>query len=173
MLITCIIFVALYIIDQLTKYWAMDLVGTKEVIPNFLSLELTYNKGAAWGMMEDNTPILVLISIIVSIILGYFCIKNDWKKHKFMSFSLTMALAGCVGNLYDRFISITPLSEGRECVVDMIVFEPLNVISRAITGSNFPIFNVADVYLVLGLIFFAIDYLFFYEKRVKKYSQEI
>ena len=169
MLITCIIFVILYLIDQITKRMAMDLVGTMEVIPDFLSFELTYNKGAAWGMMENNTPILVLISVIGTILLGYFCLKNDWKKHTFMSFSLTMALAGCVGNLYDRIISITPLSTGREGVVDMIILEPLNLISKALTGNNFPIFNIADVYLVLGMILFAIDYLFFYEKRKKKY----
>lgn len=170
--ITCLLFFIFYMLDQITKYLAQVFQPTNvTAIPHFLTLDLNYNRGMAWGMFSDNTWILVIISAIASIILGYFCIKNDWKKSKFQSFALTMTFAGCVGNLFDRLISVIPsLSEGRVGVVDMISFEPLNYISRLFTGNDFPIFNLADAFLVCGLIMYSIDFIFFVDKRKKKYE---
>ena len=167
--ITCLLLFVLYMLDQISKYATQvyqphNLV----VIPHFLTVDQVYNTGAAWGMLENNTIVLVIISIIASIVLGYFCIKNDWKKKKIYSFSLTMTLAGCVGNLFDRLVSVIPsLSSGRQGVVDMISFEPLNWISRLVTGNSFPTFNLADLFLVVGLIIFAINYIFFQDKKDK------
>ena len=86
--------------------------------------------------------------------------KNDWKNKKIKSIGLTLAFAGCFGNLIDRFICITPLKEYREGVVDMISFGPLNSISQLISKTDFPIFNLADAFLVVGLILYAIYLLF-------------
>ncbi|MBO5711494.1 MAG: signal peptidase II, partial [Acholeplasmatales bacterium] len=130
-----------------------------EAIPNILTLTKVYKKGAAWSFMEDSTWVLVIISFIGMFILGYFSYKNDWKNKKLLSTGVTMAFAGCVGNLIDRLISITPLSDGRPGVVDMISFEPFNAISQAISGSDFPVFNIADICLVVGMILIAVDIL--------------
>jgi signal peptidase II len=100
--------------------------------------------------------------------LGWYSYKNNWKTQKTLSLGVTLAFAGCVGNLIDRLISIIPpLAEGREGVVDMISLEPLNALSRLISGSDFPVFNLADSFLVVGVILIAIDMLFFEEKRKK------
>ncbi len=171
--ITCLLFFILYMLDQISKYLVQVWQPTSvKAIPHFLTFDLNYNRGMAWGMFSDNTWILVIISVIASIALGYFCLKNDWKRAKFQSLSLTMAFAGCVGNLFDRAISIIPrLNEGRIGVVDMISFEPLNAISRLISGNDFPIFNLADAFLVCGIIMYGIDFIFFVDKRKKKYAK--
>lgn len=173
MLITCLIILILFLLDQITKYLAQAFTPNHlEVIDNVLTLDLYYNKGMAWGMLEDNTIVLVVISALASILLGYMCIKNDWKRNKFGSFTITMTFAGCIGNLFDRAISVIPATQdARPGVVDMISFEPLNYISRLLTGNDFPVFNLADAFLVVGLILYAVDLLFFADKRKKKYEK--
>lgn len=168
--ITCLLLFIFYMLDQITKYMAqLWQPNSLSAIPNFLTLDLHYNTGMAWGMLDNSTWILVIISLLASIVLGYMCLKNDWKKNKLQSFAITMTFAGCIGNLFDRAISIIPgISAGRTGVVDMISLEPLNVISKWISGSSFPIFNLADAFLVCGLIIFAIDVLFLADKRKKK-----
>ena len=171
MLITCLIFFILVFADQLLKW-----ITQKEAFHNFVAIKignydfLTFdyklNTGMAWSMLSDATWLLVIISLIASIVLGYLCMKNDWKKKKIRSISLTLAFAGCFGNLIDRFICITPLKEYRGGVVDMISFGPLNSISQLISHSDFPIFNLADAFLVVGLILYAI-YLLFFEGKDK------
>lgn len=184
MAITCLLLFILYMADQLTKYLVQKMIacpdcsviekyasGTPksvEAIPNFLTITHEHNKGMAWSMLDNSTWILVIISAVASIFLIYFCLKNDWKKAKIQSLGLTMALAGCLGNLYDRAITISPLWQGRDGVVDMISFGPLNWISNLFGNGDFPTFNLADVFLVVGLILFAVDLIFFAEKREKR-----
>jgi signal peptidase II len=162
MWITLIIAAVLLFADQITKYLTeifIDKYEMVEAIPNLLTLTKVYNKGAAWSFLSDTTWVLVIISFIGMFVLGYYSYKNDWKNKKVYSTGITMAFAGCVGNLIDRLISITPLSEGSPGVVDMISFEPLNWISQAISGYDFPTFNIADICLVVGMILIAIDVL--------------
>lgn len=184
MAITCLLLFLLYMADQVTKYlvqkniacpdcsiiekYASGTPRSVEAIPNFLTITHEHNKGMAWSMFDDSTWILVVISAIASIFLIYFCIKNNWKNEKMKSIGVTMALAGCLGNLFDRAITISPLWQGRDGVVDMISFEPLNAISRLLSGNDFPTFNLADLFLVVGLILFAVDLIFFAEKREKR-----
>ena len=173
MLITCFIIFILFMLDQITKYLAqVHAPNNLEAIENFLTLDLYYNKGMAWGMLDDNTWLLVIISLIASIILGYICIHNDWKRNKFGSFTITMTFAGCLGNFFDRAISVIPATaDARPGVVDMISFEPLNYISNLFTGNDFPVFNLADAFLVIGLILYAVDLIFFADKRKLKYEE--
>lgn len=172
MWITLVLIALFLATDQVTKFLAETLIKefrTIEAIPHVLDLTLVYNKGAAWGFLSNNTWILVIISILGSILLGWYAYKNDWKKKKILSLGVTMAFAGCVGNLIDRFMSVIPsLAKIRPGVVDMISFEPLNALSRLFTGYDFPVFNVADAFLVVGVILISIDIIFFEEKRNKE-----
>lgn len=184
MLVTCLLFAILVILDQLTKW-----ITQKEAFSNFvaikfgdykfLTLDYKLNTGMAWSLLSDSTWILVIISLVASILLGYLAIRNDWKHHKLRAIGVTLSFAGCFGNLIDRFICITPLKEYRAGVVDMISFGPLDSISEALFKSSFPIFNLADAFLVIGLILYAIYLLFFegkdnngkvdYKKRIKRH----
>jgi len=170
MWITFIILAFVIFADQITKYATelfIDKYETIEIIPHILTATKTYNKGAAWSMLSDSTWLLVIVSLVATVILAYFIFKNDWKKKKCYSIATTLMLGGTFGNLIDRFASVV-YPEGREGVVDMIILEPLDALWEAITGSSFPIFNVADVALVVGIVFLAIDILFYQEKRAVK-----
>lgn len=172
MIITLILIVVFLLTDQVSKYLAETLINqfqTIEVIPYVLDLTLVYNKGAAWGFLSDSTWVLVIISIIGSVFLGWYSFQNNWKTKKILSLGVTLSFAGCVGNLIDRFMAVVPgLKEIRPGVVDMISFEPLNAISTLLTGNDFPVFNIADSFLVIGVILISIDMLFFEEKRKKE-----
>ncbi len=169
MIVTGIIIFVLLILDQLTKYLVDSYIALGKsinVIPNVLTVTKIYNTGAGWGMFSNATWMLVVISAVASIFLGYYCYKCDWKNKKLYSIGITLAFSGCVGNLFDRFIAVVYPS-GRIGVVDMIILEPLNSLWQLIFKSSFPIFNVADMYLVVGLIIFAIYLLFFVGKDPK------
>lgn len=170
MWITLLILGIILVSDQLTKYLAEILLYEHqrvELIPHILTTTKVYNKGAAWSILSDSTWILVIVSFIASIVLVYFILKNDWKKKKCYSIATSLMLAGTFGNLIDRFVSVV-YPKGREGVVDMIIFEPLDAVWNFITGSGFPIFNIADIALVVGIVFLAIDILFYQERRAVK-----
>lgn len=174
MYITATIILILIFIDQLSKYLSqlfLVLDVEKVVINNFFSLTLEYNTGAAWSMGNDATWVLVIISLLGCVILGFLTFKNNWKVAKFKSAALCMAFAGCAGNLFDRIITITPLSEARPGVVDMITFKPFDWLCQAL-HLGVTVFNVADIYLVVGLILFAIDLIFIDDRRKKKYGKD-
>lgn len=170
MWITILILAFIVFSDQTTKYVTelfIDKYETIEIIPYILTATKTYNTGAAWSILSDSTWILTIVSIVATIILAYFVLQNDWKKKKCYSIATTLMLGGTFGNLIDRFIAVV-YPEGRKGVVDMIILEPLDALWKLVTGSSFPIFNVADVALVIGIVFLAIDILFFQEKRAVK-----
>ncbi|MDE7264294.1 MAG: signal peptidase II [Anaeroplasmataceae bacterium] len=168
MWITLVVLGGLLVFDQLTKYLAELLIqkGSEvTLIPHLLNATLTYNTGAAWSFLSNQTWILTVISFIASVVLVYFLTKNDWKRKKCYSTAITLMLAGTFGNFIDRFFACVGMRQG---VVDMIIFKPLDALWVAMTKSSFPIFNVADMCLVIGIIILAIDILFFQERRANK-----
>ncbi|MDE6048025.1 MAG: signal peptidase II [Anaeroplasmataceae bacterium] len=167
MWITLLVLGGLLILDQLTKYLSEIFIARGSevtLIPHVLDATLTYNTGAAWSFLSDHTWILAVVSFIASAVLVYFITKNNWKKKKCYSIAITLMLAGTFGNFIDRFFSCIGLRDG---VVDMIIFKPLDTVWNWITKSGFPIFNVADMCLVIGIVFLAVDIIFFQEKRAK------
>ena len=170
MLISCLLLFFLLLFDQLTKYLTeLFLNGpvVKELIPYVLSVTKVYNTGAAWSSFDGATVFLAIISLIASLVFVYFFTKNNWKRKKCYSIAITCMLAGTYGNFIDRFFA-SFFPEYRPGVVDMIIFTPLDTLWEKIIGSSFPIFNVADVCLVIGVIFLVIDILFFQERRAVK-----
>ena len=171
MAITLILLTVFLFADIFSKYFAELMIAKGQVInaiPGVLDLTLTYNTGAAWSLFDNNTLPLAILSLIASIVIIFFIIKNDWKTKKLYSLSTCMLLAGTFGNMIDRFFTVFELREG---VVDMIILNPLDSLWGVIFKSSFPIFNVADVFLVIGVILLAIDILFLEEKRNKKYGK--
>ena len=171
MVITLILLTLFLLADIVSKYFAEIMIAKNDLvnaIPNVLELTLTYNKGAAWGMFDNNTLPLAILSLVASIVIIFFVVKNDWKIKKLYSLSTCMLLAGTFGNMIDRFMTVFNIREG---VVDMIILTPLDSLWYALFKSSFPIFNVADAFLVVGVVLLAIDILFLEEKRNKKYGK--
>lgn len=122
-------------VDQITKYLTVQNIGlyeVKEVIPNFLSFTYIQNSGAAWSLLEGKMWFFYIITIIVIAFLLYY-LYTEGRKDKILGIILSIVLSGTIGNFIDRLIF--------QYVVDMIRLEFI----------NFPIFNVADMLLTIGV----------------------
>ena len=138
-------------LDQWSKYLTVQNISlgeTKEFIPGFLSLTHLRNTGAAWSLLEGKMIFFYVITVIVSVVIIYLVIKN-YKKSIWYSVGLSFVLAGAIGNFIDRV--------RLGYVVDMLQTDFM----------NFPIFNVADSTLVVGVICIFI-YLILDEKAAKE-----
>ena len=138
-------------LDQWSKYLTVQNISlgeTKEFIPGFLSLTHLRNTGAAWSLLEGKMIFFYVITVIVSVVIIYLLIKN-YKKSIWYSVGLSFVLAGAIGNFIDRV--------RLGYVVDMLQTDFM----------NFPIFNVADSTLVVGVIWIFI-YLILDEKAAKE-----
>ena len=141
--------------DQLIKIIVnscIDIGGVVEVIKfgdfKLFSLEHVRNSGAAWSIMQGKTWFLVGVPLIVCG-LGVYYMYRQRDKSRLQLVSLAMLVAGGIGNLIDR----VRLHE----VIDYIKFEPV----------KFPVFNFADICVVVGALIFAI-YIIFLDKPDKE-----
>lgn len=134
---TYIIAFLFFIIDLISKQIVSHfLVLNKsiKVIDNFFYLTFTKNTGAAWSILQDKQILLLILTVIVL----YIMYKNLKKEHlsNMEQLSYGMLLGGILGNFFDRLIYGS--------VVDFLDFY--------ILGYNFPIFNLADCFIVIGII---------------------
>ena len=146
--------ITLFIIftDQLSKYLIVKNVNHGNHIPvidEFFYITHHENTGAAWGILQNRLYILIPLTVVFTIIIGYILFKT---KNKILKLSLSFVLGGAIGNFIDR------VSKGK--VVDFLDFYFGNY--------NFPTFNIADTFIVLGTIILAVYILFFNEKESTK-----
>ena len=139
----------LVLLDQLLKIWAIaNLQGqpSRNLISGFIRLTYLENTGAAFGFLAGFGGAQWLLSgykiVILAAAVAYFAILPVMRRFAFLRVPLTLIIAGGVGNLIDR------VRFG--FVVDMLEFEFI----------NFPVFNLADIYVVSGIIMFANAVLF-------------
>ena len=131
-------------LDQVTKLLITGLLSLNEVInviDGFFSITYVRNTGAAWGMFSNSTLLLSIISILFLFILIKY-IKELPKINFFYVISFGLIIGGIVGNLIDRLL--------RGYVVDFFRLVILNY--------NYPIFNVADMLIVIGFIILIINF---------------
>ncbi len=131
------------IFDQIIKFIVSNNLVNLTVIPNFLSFIYAENKGAAFSILSGNTLLITLVSIILFMFLINMAKKEYSLKKKnslFKDFTYGLLFGGILGNLVDRII--------RGVVVDYV--------SIKIFNYYFPIFNLADVAITIGVIFLLI-----------------
>lgn len=134
------LFITLIILigDQLTKFiirTQMTLGESFAVVPKFLYITSHRNNGAAWGILSGKMTFFYIITIIVLIALIVFYIKEA-KNNMLMQIAISLLFSGALGNFIDR------ISSGE--VVDFI--------DTVIFGYDFPIFNIADASLTIGVV---------------------
>lgn len=150
MIIYYIIAMILIGLDQLSKYLTVQEIALGEVvpvIPDVLSLTYIRNSGAAWSILEDQMIFFYVITVVVVGALIYF-LHTEGKKSPIASTGIAFIMGGAIGNFIDRL--------HLKYVIDMIRLEFV----------NFPIFNVADMALTIGVIIL-IGYIV-YDELVKK-----
>ena len=128
----------LTIIDLIIKFLVVKFQLNVTLIENVLRIVQVENMGSAWGMPGNNLlNVIVSNAIVLGIIIKFINLQQERMDTKTL-ISLSLILAGGVSNLFERLI------RGR--VTDYIQIFP---------GSNFPIFNLADFYIVVGWVMFA------------------
>lgn len=130
------LFVAIVTFDRITKYLALQ--GSLPQFPlPFVSCNVTMNRGISWGWLHaNNTEQFIFISLVIAfiIVLLMFQTYLRWKKNKIV-WPYTLVLGGAVSNMIDRV-----LYGG---VIDFI--------EASCYGWSWPVFNVADIGIVLGI----------------------
>ena len=147
-----------FALDRITKAVVADKLvlnklGQVEIIPNFLYFAYVENTGGAWSILSNATWLLAIFSSVAVVGISYYMFKKNVNIHYFICGSLIVS--GGAGNLFDRV--------AYSAVIDFIETYPL--------GYSFPIFNVADIFVVIGS-FYMIIYMFIEEHQEKKRSQE-
>ena len=135
--------------DQLVKLWVvrhMELFDTMALLPGFVELKYVQNTGGGWSVLSEHTWLLSLLTALIMAVVLFLMLRRV-VRHPLGLWSCTLVLAGGLGNLIDR------LRLGY--VVDMFHFQ---------FWSSYPVFNVADICIVIGMILGAVYYLFLYEK---------
>lgn len=136
-------------IDQITKWLVVHNLKGKDsitIIPNVFELHYLENRGAAFGMLQNKQIIFLIGASIVLIAIGYLYGKIPHTSHYFwLRFCAVLVCAGAIGNMIDRI--------RLNYVIDFFYFSLI----------DFPIFNVADCYVVVACVLFAILVLFYYK----------
>ena len=115
------------------------LIESIVIIKNFFNLTYVENTGAAFSILENNTIFLILITFVTLFLIYKFLLKNkEFNKLEIITYSLL--IGGIIGNLIDRIVY--------GYVIDYLEFIILN--------RHMPIFNFADICIVIGTILFLI-----------------
>lgn len=131
-IISCVVF----IVDLITKYVIQNhsALQNVEIIKGFFSLTYAENTGMAWSLLSGKQAFLSIVSAIaIGVMIYYVVAKNV---DQFTKIALALMIGGAAGNLFDRLF----LGYVRD-FLDFIIF-----------GYDFPIFNVADSALTIGVI---------------------
>ncbi|GGJ86569.1 lipoprotein signal peptidase [Lentibacillus kapialis] len=159
MVIYYILALFVVVIDQLSKWIVVNMMELGEqitVIGNFFNLTSHRNSGAAWGILQGKMGFFYVITVIVVIGLIYFMQKHA-RESKPLAIAISLILGGAIGNFIDRLF--------RKEVVDFFDFN--------ILGYDYPIFNIADSSLVVGVILVLIITIIDERKEKRKYDAKV
>jgi signal peptidase II len=134
-----IVFAASIILDQLTKLWSVAVLkdgGSVKIIGDFLRFTYAENRGAAFSILQNQRWFFIIVTIIMLLVLAYIYFKTK-NITNLSRLSIAMIAGGAIGNFIDRFRF--------GYVVDFIDV-------RFGSFYNFPIFNIADSFVVCGTI---------------------
>ena len=143
--------IILILADQLTKLWALaELRGSEgiSVITGIFELQYLENRGAAFGILQNHQVLFLLITVLAAVLLTYIYARiPDDKKYIPLRICYVLLMAGAFGNMIDRAF--------RGYVVDFFYFKLI----------DFPIFNVADIYVTVTMVLLMGLILFYYKEE--------
>ena len=145
------------IFDQISKKFfesyllSVEGYSVKAVGDEFARFTLAYNTGIAFSIELGGRYILATISFLASLVIIYLILKTDITK-RLELWAFSFILGGAVGNMIDRIFY------GK--VVDFIDCDFPDIIME-----RWPIFNIADSFVTVGMVFLAVQYIFFERKK--------
>lgn len=149
--VLCFITIPIVVLDQVTKLLVssrMDLYESITLIPNYLDITFTRNPGAAFSMFATMPPWMrvgLLITLIAAAIVVLIVLLAQCERIDLTSIAFALILAGAAGNLIDR------LTRG---------FEVIDFIRAHYYDLNWPVFNVADSAISVGVALIVLGTLF-------------
>ena len=138
----------LTLLDQITKIWAADALadGPLVLINGVFELRYLENRGAAFGLLQNARVFFIVLTIAFLIFMGYIFVRVPADRHMLpIRLLIPVVTAGAVGNFIDRLMF--------GYVRDFLYFSLI----------NFPIFNVADIYVTVSAAVFFIIIAFYYK----------
>lgn len=151
--ISYIIAILALILDQVTKVivkYNMELHQKITIIEDVFYITSHRNRGAAWGILQNKMVIFYIITVIAIGAFIYF-IQTTEDENKFTLIGLGLMLGGAIGNFIDR----------------LFFKEVVDFIDVYIGTYDFPVFNIADSALNIGVAFIIIDMIIEYIKEKK------
>lgn len=136
--------------DQLSKYLIDSNMLEGETLPiinDFFHITYVKNRGIAFGMFQGKLDIISIATVIAIVAIAYYLYKERNKLSLVEKIGFIYILAGAIGNMWDRVF--------RGFVVDMFDFR----------GIWSYVFNLADVWINIGVIFVLLDQLILRKKR--------
>lgn len=151
LIIDMILLIVLVVLDQFTKHIAVLKLKNQAafcIIDGVLEFNYLENRGAAFGMLQNQKMFFVFVAFIFLMVIVYVLVKvPEDKKYFSLHILLIMISSGAIGNLIDRL--------RLDYVVDFIY----------IVLINFPIFNVADMYVTFATGILVFQVLFVYKEN--------
>ncbi len=153
-IISAITVIILVILDQITKWQALTKlkpIKNTVVIKGFLDFTFVENRGAAFGILSGKRVFFILLTVVVAagIIYSFYKLPKT-KEYNWLKCGLVLVLSGAIGNVIDRAV--------RGYVVDFL----------EVTFIKWPVFNLADIYVVVGACFILFLSLFVIKEEEKK-----
>lgn len=151
-LIGLICSVILIVIDQITKAVAVSHLKGQEAFvlwDGVFELRYLENHGAAFGLMQNQRTFFIVGTLILVILLVYLYLMRipDERRYRWVDMIIVLYIAGAIGNFIDRLLN--------EYVVDFFYFVLI----------DFPIFNIADIYVVVATTLLIILGFFYYKEE--------
>ena len=146
-----LILLALIGADQALKWWTTAHLAVGQsapLLPGVVRLTRLHNYGAAWSSLSGKTLVLLIVTTVMMLAVAYLLVRRI-VRHPLGVWACLLVLGGGIGNYIDR------IAHGY--VVDMFDLQFI----------SYPIFNLADCFVVVGVILGAAYYLWFYEKYDK------
>ena len=144
-------FAAALFFDQFTKYLAVSRLKDKDpfvLIEGVFEFRYLENRGAAFGMMQDMQYLLAAGALLIcGVIIFLYLRMPRWRRYVPLRICAVLLCAGAIGNMIDRI--------RLHYVIDFLYFRLI----------DFPIFNVADCYVVCACIGFVLLILFYYREE--------
>lgn len=145
-------------LDQATKYVALTNlkpIGSTVFIKGFLDFTFVENRGVAFGMFSGQRWFILLLTAVITVALLYYYNKLPrTKEYQLVRMVMLLIFSGAIGNMIDRIF--------RGYVVDFFEF----------SFFRFPVFNVADIYVVVGVCILAFLILFVIKEPEEKKKDE-
>ncbi len=151
LVIDAIIIIILFLADQYTKQLAVEQLKARPayvLIDGVLELQYLENRGSPFGMLQNQKFFILFVGVVFLLVILFFLLKlPEKKKYNIVHILLSVIVAGGLGNMADRI--------RLDYVVDFISFVLI----------HYPIFNVADCYIVVATVLLFFLFLFVFKEQ--------